>query len=134
MHAGRRIPSENEVMILDRNELRAYCLSQPSAVEDFPFGDDVAVFKVIGKVFALLPVGGTPQISLKCDPNLAMMLRETYPTVTPGYHLNKKHWNTVDVDGSIPDDEIKEMIEHSYAQVVKGLSKAEREQLKAGKS
>ena len=121
-------------MILDRNELRAYCLSQKSAVEDFPFGDDVAVFKVMNKVFALLPVGGTPQISLKCDPTLAMMLRETYPTITPGYHLNKKHWNTVEVDGSIPDDEITEMIEHSYAQVVKGLSKAEREQLKASES
>jgi predicted DNA-binding protein (MmcQ/YjbR family) len=117
---------------MDRNELRAYCLAQQSAVEDFPFGDDVAVFKVMNKVFALLPVGGAVQISLKCDPNLAMMLRETYPTITPGYHLNKKHWNTVEVDGSIPDDEIKEMIEHSYAQVVKGLSKAEREKLKVG--
>lgn len=119
---------------MDRNELRAYCLSQKGAVEDFPFGDDVAVFKVMNKVFALLPVGGTPHISLKCDPDLAVMLRETYPTVSPGYHLNKKHWNTIDVDGSIPDDEIEEMIEHSYAQVVKGLPKAEREQLKADES
>ncbi len=116
---------------MDRDALRAYCLAQKAAVEDFPFGDGVAVFKVMGKVFALLPVSGTPHISLKCDPDLAIMLRETYPTVTPGYHLNKKHWNTIDVDGSIPADELKEMIEHSYAQVVKGLSKAEREQLKA---
>jgi predicted DNA-binding protein (MmcQ/YjbR family) len=106
-------------------------MSQKAAVEDFPFGDDVAVFKVMNKVFALLPVGGTPHISLKCDPDLAVMLRETYPTVSPGYHLNKKHWNTIDVDGSIPEDEIKEMIDHSYAQVVKGLSKADREELKA---
>ena len=115
---------------MDRETLRAYCLSRLQAVEDFPFGDDVAVFKVGGKVFALLPVESTPpRISLKCDPVLAEMLRETYPTVTPGYHLNKRHWNTVEVDGSIPVDELLEMIDHSYDQVLKGMSKAERAQL-----
>jgi predicted DNA-binding protein (MmcQ/YjbR family) len=115
---------------MDRETLRAYCLSRPQAVEDFPFGEDVAVYKVLGKVFALLPVeSNPPSISLKCDPVLAEMLRETYPTVTPGYHLNKKHWNSIEVDGSMPEDELLEMIDHSYAQVVKGLPKAERARL-----
>lgn len=89
------------------------------------------MFKVAGKVFALLPVEVATSISLKCDPALAVMLRETYPTVTPGWHLNKKHWNSVEVDGSIPEGEILEMIDHSYELVVKGLNKAEREALKA---
>lgn len=114
---------------MDRNELRLYCLSRRAAVEDFPFGDDVAVFKVAGKVFALLPVAGPVRISLKCDPTWAVVLRQTYPAVKPGWHLNKKHWNTVEVDGSIADDEILEMVEHSYQLVVKGLTKAERARL-----
>lgn len=115
---------------MDRETLRAYCLSKAQAVEDFSFGEDVAVYKVLGKVFALLPVDSSPpSISLKCDPVLAEMLRETYPTVTPGYHLNKKHWNSIEVDGSIPEDELLEMIDHSYAQVVKGLPRAERARL-----
>ncbi|MDL1884718.1 MmcQ/YjbR family DNA-binding protein [Anaerolineae bacterium CFX8] len=111
---------------MDRNELRLYCLSRRAAVEDFPFGDDVAVFKVAGRVFALLPAAGPVRISLKCDPTWAVVLRQTYPAVKPGWHLNKKHWNTVEVDGSIADDEILEMVEHSYQLVVKGLTKAER--------
>jgi predicted DNA-binding protein (MmcQ/YjbR family) len=114
---------------MDRNELRLYCLSRCAAVEDFPFGDDVAVFKVAGRVFALLPVAGPARISLKCDPTWAVVLRQTYPAVKPGWHLNKKHWNTVEVDGSITDDEILEMVEHSYQLVVKGLTKAERARL-----
>lgn len=114
---------------MDRNELRLYCLSRRAAVEDFPFGDDVAVFKVAGRVFALLPVAGPARISLKCDPTWAVVLRQTYPAVKPGWHLNKKHWNTVEVDGSITDDEILEMVEHSYQLVVKGLTKTERARL-----
>jgi predicted DNA-binding protein (MmcQ/YjbR family) len=114
---------------MDRNDLRQYCLSRRAAVETFPFGEGVAVYKVMGKVFALLPIGSSLQISLKCDPTLAGMLRETYPAVVPGYHLNKRHWNSVSVDGSIPEDEIYEMIDHSYQQVVKGLTKREREAL-----
>jgi predicted DNA-binding protein (MmcQ/YjbR family) len=114
---------------MDRGELRSYCLSKKATIEDFPFGDDVAVYKVVGKVFALMPIEGPIRISLKCDPTLALMLRETYPSVTPGYHLNKKHWNTVEVDESIPDSEVLEMVDHSYDQVVKGLSKTEREKL-----
>lgn len=114
---------------MERSELRAYCLSKQAGVEDFPFGEEVAVFKVAGKVFALLPVSGAVSISLKCDPTLAGILRETHAAVTPGWHLNKTHWNTVTIDGSIPDSEIQEMIDHSYEQVVKGLTKKAREML-----
>lgn len=120
---------------MERERLRAYCLDKPASAEDFPFGDDVAVFKVADKVFALLPVASTPpRISLKCDPVLAELLRETYPTITPGYHLNKKHWNSIEVDASIPEDELLEMIDHSYDQVVKGLTRKERERLNSSAS
>jgi predicted DNA-binding protein (MmcQ/YjbR family) len=115
---------------MNRDDLRDYCLSKPAAVEDFPFGEEVAVMKVMGKMFALLPVGSSAQISLKCDPDWALILRQTYSAVTPGYHLNKQHWNSVDVDGTILDDELREMIDHSYNLVVKSLKKANREKLK----
>lgn len=118
---------------MEHADLRAFCLAQKGAVEDFPFGEDTAVYKVMGKMFALMPArppqNEPPYLSLKCDPTLAQMLRQTYDAVQPGYHLNKTHWNTVTVDGSIPYAEIEEMIEHSYNQVVKGLKKADREQL-----
>ena len=87
--------------------------------------------KVMGKMFALLPVEGRLQISLKCDPIFAQLLRDTYPAVTPGWHLNKKHWNDVKIDDSIPEDEILEMIDHSYDQVVKGLTRAQRAALQS---
>lgn len=116
--------------MIDRAALRGYCLSRKSARAEFPFGPEAEVFKVMGKMFALIPVDANPPtINLKCDPALAEMLRQTYPTVTPGYHMNKRHWNTVMVDGSIPDDEVLEMIDHSYGLVVKGLRKADRERL-----
>jgi predicted DNA-binding protein (MmcQ/YjbR family) len=115
--------------MIDAAALRAYCLSKNFAREDFPFGDDIAVYKAGNKVFALIPVGGPLRISLKCEPLLAEMQRQTYEAVTPGYHLNKRHWNTVAIDGSIPDDEILEMVDHSHEQVIKKMSKAERRQL-----
>jgi len=111
---------------MDRSELRTYCLTKRGAWEDFPFGEGVAVYKVMDKMFALMPVGGPVQISLKCDPFWAKLLRDTYPAVTPAYHLNKQHWNGVSLDGSIRDDEIREMVDHSYDLVVKGLTKAQR--------
>lgn len=111
---------------MDRNILRDYCLSKLATVEEFPFGLDPAVFKVMGKMFALLPVSGDLSISLKCDPVLADILRQNYADVTPGYHLSKKHWNTVAITGTIPPDEIFEMIDHSYDLVVKGLTKKQR--------
>ncbi|WP_059049201.1 MmcQ/YjbR family DNA-binding protein [Paenibacillus senegalimassiliensis] len=111
-------------------QLRKYCLSKKGAVEEYPFGPDTAVMKVGGKMFALLPVPGefsTISISLKCDPIIAENLREQHACVTAGYHLNKKHWNTVVVDGSLPMDDLRAMIDHSYDLVLKGLSKAARE-------
>lgn len=116
--------------MLDREELRAHCLSLPDAYEDFPFGPDPAIYKVAGKLFALVPLGeGQTSISLKCDPTRAVMLRDTFAAITPGYHLNKKHWVTVRVDGTVPDDDVLELIEHSYALVVAGLTRKQRETL-----
>lgn len=111
-------------------QLREYCLSKKGAVEEYPFGPDPAVMKVGGKMFALLPVPGdssTVSISLKCDPVIAENLREQHACITAGYHLNKKHWNTVIVNGSLPLDDLRAMIDHSYELVLKGLSKAARE-------
>lgn len=131
-HVGKSyskvIPNQGHPM-LTRNQLHDYCLSQTAAFEDFPFGPDVAVYKVMDKMFAILPTHPPLTISLKCDPVLAKMQRDTYPAVQPGYHLNKRHWNTVTIDGTIPDDEILEMIVHSYDLVVKKLPKADRESL-----
>lgn len=120
------------IPLLDRKDLRTYCGSKTSATEEFPFDETTLVFKVKGKIFALIPYeysNEPPCISLKCDPALAEILRNTYDAVQGGYHLNKKHWNTVIVDGSIPPDEIFEMIDHSYDLVVKGLKKTDREML-----
>lgn len=118
--------------MIDKNILRAYCGSKTGAEETFPFDDNALVFKVMGKMFALMPINAPdnrPSVSLKCDPTLAQILRQTYAAVEPGYHLSKKHWNTVTVDGSIPDDEIYEMIDNSYDLVVKNLKKTDRERL-----
>ena len=113
------------MIMLAHDDLRTACLNKTAAVEEFPFGPNVRVFKVMGKMFALLPIT-EPSISLKCDPVLAQMQRDTYPVVKPGYHLNKQHWNTVTVDGTISDSEIREMIDHSYDLVVKKLKKVDR--------
>ncbi|QKG78945.1 MmcQ/YjbR family DNA-binding protein [Tenuifilum thalassicum] len=94
--------------------LRDYCISKPDVTEGFPFGEDTLVFKVKGKIFALANLKGELSINLKCDPELAIELRERYSSVIPGYHMNKKHWNTVIIDGSISDDLLLEWIDHSY--------------------
>jgi predicted DNA-binding protein (MmcQ/YjbR family) len=112
------------------DDVAAALLGFPEVTEEQPFGPEADVYKVVGKMFALLsadPAG--PSVSLKCEPGLAIHLRETYAAVTPGYHLNKKHWNSIALDGSIPPDEIREMIEHSYQRVVAGLPKYVRERL-----
>ena len=112
-----------------------YLQNKPEALLCYPFDPDVSVFKVMGKMFALIsPSGGKspnklPQMNLKCDPLHAQELRDVFEAVIPGYHMNKKHWNTVILDGSIPPSEIERMIDHSYTLVVKGLRKAERQQL-----
>ncbi len=106
---------------------REYCLSKSGAMEDTPFGPEHLVFKVAGKMFALLALDETPSTAnLKCDPDLALELRDRYEQVRPGYHMNKKHWNTVELGTGLPDGEIRKMIDHSYELVVKGLPKAQR--------
>jgi predicted DNA-binding protein (MmcQ/YjbR family) len=94
--------------------LRDYCLSKESVTEGFPFGEDTLVFKVTGKIFALANLGGDLSINLKCDPAKALELRERYESVIPGYHMNKKHWNTILLDGSIPDTEVLSWVDDSY--------------------
>ena len=109
---------------------REYCLSKLSATEDTPFGPDNIVFKVDGKMFALAALDEVPPaVNLKCDPDLALELRDRYAQVRPGYHMNKKHWNTVVLDGVIPQVEIRKMIDHSYDLVVQSLPKAKRAKL-----
>jgi predicted DNA-binding protein (MmcQ/YjbR family) len=112
---------------MDRERVLDYCGSRPGAVEDDPFGDEVAVFKVGGRIFAICGLAGHPgEVSLKCDPSLAEALRARYPAVRPGYHLNKRHWNTVELDGTVPADELAELIDHSWELVVAQLPRAER--------
>jgi predicted DNA-binding protein (MmcQ/YjbR family) len=100
---------------MNHKEVEEYVLSMPKAVLEYPFGEDVAVYKVGGKMFALIAEKSDPlRISLKCDPQLAEVLREKYETVLPGYHLNKKHWNTIVLTGQLPFEEIQGFIRHSY--------------------
>jgi predicted DNA-binding protein (MmcQ/YjbR family) len=112
-------------------ELRALCLSFDAVVEDFPFNPDTSVFKVLGKkMFALTNLGARPlTVNLKCDPEDAVRLREApghEGLIVPGYHMNKRHWNTVTVDGGLPDRLVRELVEDSYDLVVAGLPRAER--------
>jgi predicted DNA-binding protein (MmcQ/YjbR family) len=112
---------------VDLQALKTACSQMRGAEASHPFGEGALVFKVMGKIFALMPdklaAGDIPQLNLKCDPDLAEILRQTYDAVQPGYHMNKRHWNTVHVDGTIPEDEILEMIDHSYDLVVSSLPK-----------
>ena len=111
-------------------KLREHCLSFPGAAETFPFGSGTSVFKVEGKMFALTRLEQKPlRVSLKCDPALAEQLREMHKEVTPGYHLNKKHWNTVVLDGSLPDLLVRDMVEDSYDLVVSRLPEPRRREL-----
>lgn len=115
---------------MELESLRTYLLDKKGAAEETPFGPEVLVFKVVGKMFALIGWQDTPlRISLKCDPELALTLRHQYQAVQPGYYLSKKHWNTVTLDESIPHDEILGMIDHSYNLVVKGLKKSAWQEL-----
>ena len=115
---------------MDARALRECCLSQPGAVEDFPFSPGTSVFKVGGKVFAISGLERTPlEVSLKCEPELAVSLRASYDAIRPGYHLNKRHWNTVTLDGSLPDKLVRDLVEDSYDLVVGGLPKRVREEL-----
>lgn len=110
-------------------ELRTWCISKKGVSEDFPFDETTLVFKVMGKMFALTDLEGDLTINLKCDPEKAIELRELYSCVLPGYHMSKKHWNTILVDGSVPDQLIRQWIDHSYALVVEKLTKRQRDEL-----
>ena len=115
---------------MDRRALRRVCLSFAGSEETFPFGPETSVFKVAGKMFALSRLSGDPlSVSLKCEPALAEELRAANAAIGPGYHLNKRHWNTVVIDGSLPDQMIADMIEDSYDLVVSRLPRARRRAL-----
>ena len=115
---------------MDLASFREYCLTKTGAAESTPFGDDTLVFKVAGKMFALAALDEVPTtVNLKCDPDLALELRDRYEQVRPGYHMNKKHWNTIELSGEIPDAEIIRMIDHSYDLVLASLPKKQRARL-----
>jgi len=115
---------------MDIESFREYCLFFSGVTEEFPFDENTLVFKVMGKMFALCDVDDFESINLKCDPAKALELREEYPgLVLPGYHMNKKHWNTVSMQHNLPDNLIKEWIKDSYDLVVAKLAKRDREKL-----
>lgn len=116
---------------MDIETFREYCLSKKGTTEDFPFDEHTLCLRVMGKIFAITGLDGPFTVNLKCDPDLAVELRERHPEVQSGYHMNKKWWNTVDFEGSLGDASLKTMIDHSYEQVVKGLKKSERLVLEA---
>jgi len=117
---------------MEFESLREYLLNKRGSDEEFPFGPSVMVYKVMGKMFTIISLDESPlRINLKCDPELALHLRAAYNAVQPGYHMNKKHWNTIILDGSIPDDEIFVLINDSYELVIKGLKKADKLKLES---
>lgn len=114
-------------MTLD--QLREYCLSKQGTEESFPFDESTLVFKVLGKMFALVDIDQPDSINLKCDPEKAIDLRENYDDITPGFHMNKKHWNSVSLIGRLHDSFILSLIDHSYQEVVRSLPKKEQVKL-----
>jgi len=107
-------------------EIREYCLSKACITESMPFDETTLVFKVKNKMFALLHIEEPHSVNLKCDPNLAIDLRERYQSVLPGYHMNKRYWNTIILDGLVSDKLVCEWIDHSYNQVIAGLTKRDK--------
>lgn len=117
---------------MDIEALRACCLEKKGVSESFPFDDEVLVFKVLDKIFAAVNINKKPwAVNLKCDPEKAIAYREKHPEITPGFHMNKKHWNTVQFGGALPDALIKHLVNHSYELVVSKMTKRNRELLKA---
>lgn len=110
---------------------REYCLAKKGVTEEFPFDEKTLVFKVMNKMFALTGIDTFASVNIKCDPEKAIELREQYDSVIPGYHMSKKHWNTVKIDGTISDKLILEWLDHSYDLVVSGLTKKLKEELKS---
>lgn len=115
---------------MDLPDAIEHFLSKPGAEETTPFGPDVLVYKVAGKMFALaVPEDFPSRINLKCDPERAVLLRDEYSAILPGYHMNKRHWNTVVLDGTLPSSLVRDLIDHSYGLVVAGLTKSQRSEL-----
>ncbi len=115
---------------MDIEAIRVYCLSKKEVSESFPFDESVLVFKVLTKVFALVNIDQRPwSVNLKCDPEKAMEYRECYPEITPGYHMNKKHWNTVNFEGALPPIFLQDLITHSYEMVVSKMTKKDRNKI-----
>lgn len=114
-------------MLLDR--IREYCLEKEGVSEDFPFDEETLVFKVGGKMFALINIYPPHSLNLKCDPDKAVELREQYESITPGYHMNKKHWNTILLNGSVPTNLFLKMIDHSYELVFCSLKQSIRKKI-----
>ncbi len=112
-------------------ELRDYCLTKPGAAESFPFGEDTLVFKVGGKIFLLVSLNAGNRFNAKCDPERAIELREQYPEVQPGFHMNKTHWNTVYMDGSLTYKQLCGLIDHAYELILKSLPKTLRDEIAA---
>jgi predicted DNA-binding protein (MmcQ/YjbR family) len=108
---------------------REYCLSKPGTSEDTPFDENTLCFKVGGKIFAIIDIELFESVNLKCDPERAVELREHYSGIVPGYHMNKKHWNTVKFDGSVSDKMILELVDHSYGLVLESLPKKTKESI-----
>jgi len=115
---------------MNLKSLQEILLKKKGTTEEIPFGPEVLVYKVMGKMFALIAWEENPlRLNLKCDPDLALALRDKYPAIIPGYHMNKRHWNSIILDGSLPENEILAMIDDSYVLVVKKLKKTDREKL-----
>lgn len=109
---------------MDLSEIRLYCLSLPCTTEDMAFGDDILLLRVHGKIFACLDINNPDYLALKCDPDYAVELRDSYSEIEPAYHWNKKYWNQLRLRGALRSDFVKSLIRHSYAQVVRKLTKA----------
>lgn len=116
-------------LVMNIEDLRGYCLSLPGASECFPFDEVTLVFKVGGKMFALTYLDGELQVNLKCNPEMAVDLREQYADVLPGYHMSKKHWNTVIINGSIPDSTINQWVKNSFDLVFASLPKSQQQKI-----
>jgi len=110
-------------------QVREYCLKKKGVTEELPFDEDSPVYKVMGKIFLIASLTPPFTINVKCDPEKAVELRERYPAVTPGYHMNKLHWNTIEIEGTVKNSLIEEWIDHSYDLVVNGLKKSLKEDL-----
>ena len=106
--------------------LREYCLSLPLATEDFPFDETTLVFRVVGKIFAMLDLERPDVVSLKCNPDYALQLREEHPEISGAWHMNKKYWNQVNLSGHLEDELVQGLVRHSYAEVMKKLTRKER--------